>query len=326
MAKKIYFEGNYFLVVDPITLQVLAQDFAVDVYIGQSIEGGDSYSIGGKRFNSFNIAFADIRTKSNVAYSSQEDWEAFYQENTGQDSISEDYFLEAKRGNISGVTSFSILGLNDDIDTNSTPEDVWDGGGVYQGFNKTAGSQLSFVSNDLGDDCTIVVEILKLDYTRVIEEVIINGTTPVLSVATDALRVNGMFVKLPSTGDKSNIGVLTCSHTSDVMSQINPGQGITHQTCCTVPLGKTWRFLKLVSWLNDLQTNSAKINVVVSPFGRAEQRLITFSVSKDGGQSDIESKTFFTFPEKTDIRFEVPQVFSNDSSITVALQILEEDS
>lgn len=88
MVKKIYIQGNYFIVADPTTGRILEQDFVSDVYITPNFEGQSEYKIAGERFDVFTIAFADIRTKANVPYADQATWETFYQENTGFNSAS----------------------------------------------------------------------------------------------------------------------------------------------------------------------------------------------------------------------------------------------
>lgn len=48
------------------------------------------------------------------------------------------------------------FGRNPDIDTGSGPEDVWNGGGVYTGFNATANENLECFSSSASDSGTLV--------------------------------------------------------------------------------------------------------------------------------------------------------------------------
>ena len=53
--------------------------------------------------------------------------------------MSTDFTLEVSRGAVNGWSTRRKFGRNADVDAGSTPEDVWNGGGVYTGF-PTSGS------------------------------------------------------------------------------------------------------------------------------------------------------------------------------------------
>ena len=50
----------------------------------------------------------------------------------------------------------SKFGRNSDIDGNTSPEDLWDGGGLYTGFNCTEAETLEFFSSDIEDTGALV--------------------------------------------------------------------------------------------------------------------------------------------------------------------------
>lgn len=101
MAKKIYIEGNYFIIADPATNNIFASDFVSDTYVTKTTETGSEYIIGGDRFDSFSIEFADIQTKAGAPYADQATWETFYQENTG--------FNSATGGSVAGLRTNYVL-------------------------------------------------------------------------------------------------------------------------------------------------------------------------------------------------------------------------
>ena len=61
------------------------------------------------------------------------------------------YVIDAARNEISGITKFSIKGNNPDVDTNSAPEDVWERGGDYTGFDAVNGEAIEVVSDSNQD-------------------------------------------------------------------------------------------------------------------------------------------------------------------------------
>ncbi len=67
-----------------------------------------------------------------------------------------DYTLEVARGEITGQSVYAKYGGNSDIDTGTTPEDLWNGGSVYTGFNATSGEAIDIVSSDNKDRGTLV--------------------------------------------------------------------------------------------------------------------------------------------------------------------------
>lgn len=56
-----------------------------------------------------------------------------------------DFNLEVARNRIEDVKLYNKFGANKDVDT-GTPEDIWDGGGDYTGFNAVSGDTLSLAS------------------------------------------------------------------------------------------------------------------------------------------------------------------------------------
>lgn len=68
----------------------------------------------------------------------------------------ENFGLNVKRNFIDGVNSYNKFGSNNDIDSFSTPEDLWGGRGVYTGFDATAGEAIEVVSNSFQDAGTLV--------------------------------------------------------------------------------------------------------------------------------------------------------------------------
>ncbi len=53
-----------------------------------------------------------------------------------------DFYVEVQRGKVPRHSIINKFGFNSDIDTGSVSEDIWNGGGLYTGFNATAAETL----------------------------------------------------------------------------------------------------------------------------------------------------------------------------------------
>lgn len=76
--------------------------------------------------------------------------------NTAGAALTSDFGTEVARGLYSGWAIGTKFGRNGDIDTGSTPEDMWNGGGEYTGFNPTQNRNIQVFSSDVNDVGTVV--------------------------------------------------------------------------------------------------------------------------------------------------------------------------
>lgn len=70
--------------------------------------------------------------------------------------LAADFGTEVSRNLYDGYSIQTKFGRNPDIDTGSTPEDMWNGGGEYTGFNAVADENVSVVSADNDDRGSLV--------------------------------------------------------------------------------------------------------------------------------------------------------------------------
>jgi len=89
------------------------------------------------------------------------------------------FMLSVAMGRVAGCTLVRKYGTNEEITSVTDPEDVWDFGGEYQGFNDVAGD-LYISSADAAD--TMEFEVDGLDELGAVQKknVVLNGQTPVL--------------------------------------------------------------------------------------------------------------------------------------------------
>ena len=116
-----------------------------------------------------------------------------------------DYVTEILRGNISGLSMFSAMGERESIGTTLTGEDLWRGNQLTPAPTShiliptpaDAGEQMTIVSEDADDDGDPVgtgARTVRIHYCddagdAQLEDVTLNGTTPVDTVATDIRAV-----------------------------------------------------------------------------------------------------------------------------------------
>lgn len=104
--------------------------------------------------------------------------------------------------------------------------------------------QMSIVSTSANDAAagtgarTVVIEYLNGSLDLSMEVVILNGTTPVTTVATDVRWVNSVYVATAGTGG-APAGQIDVSHNATVYARVLAGDRCTHNSFKRVPRGKT---------------------------------------------------------------------------------------
>lgn len=127
---------------------------------------------------------------------------------------------------------------------NNTMVDIWDVGGTY--VFPASPIQMQVVSSSASDASAGVgirtIEILYLDtnYNEVSTIVTLNGTTPVLTVPTNILRINDVHT-LTAGSTAQAVGNISIQSVGGgvTYSQITAGRNTPFQTIYTVPAGKT---------------------------------------------------------------------------------------
>ena len=142
-------------------------------------------------------------------------------------------------GLIDNAYAVEKFGRNLDVDVSTTPEDIWNGGGVYTGFVVGAEVASEVLSSDAGDTGTVYIRGLRTPTSLEYETAsyTLTGTTPV-SVGS-WWRANQAWY---DSGDNStyNIGEITVRHTAtpaNVFIFMPIGQSQTTIACWTVPFG-----------------------------------------------------------------------------------------
>jgi len=164
-----------------------------------------------------------------------------------------DYDVELARGRITDVTEINKFGRNQDIDT--TEEDVWDAGGIY---NWSSSADITDIVSSAADTVEIEVQGLDTDWNEVVQTKTLTGTTSV-ALDTPLLRV----FRMKNISGTSAAGTIQCGvgstttsfSAANLRAQITLGFEQTLMAIYTIPAGKRGLLKRL--WSNINKSNSS---------------------------------------------------------------------
>lgn len=186
---------------------------------------------------------------------------------------------------------YSKFGRNADVDAVSAVEDVWSRGGLYTGFPTGAADTVSISSSSNNDTVagsgarTVRIFGLNAAGTRQIEDLTLNGTTPVV---TTSLWTRLTFIKCLTGGSlQTNSGTITVSHTNapaNVLAEVPAGFGSSQISAFTVEAGYTGILKNLQVETSNNNGTAQEVQLVLATrvFGSSifeYQRLITVSTT-----------------------------------------------
>jgi hypothetical protein len=155
------------------------------------------------------------------------------------DGVGVDYALSVARGDISGAEPFGAYGER--TTTGAEVNILWPDGAYA--LPPAAGVQISLVSTSASDAAagtgvrTLDMHYLDTDLARRVESMTLNGTTPVLSVATNVRFVECLHMVTYGSG-KAADGTISASTGGQVYSQIVTGAVRCASSVRMVPAGK----------------------------------------------------------------------------------------
>lgn len=238
-------------------------------------------------------------------------------------------FLQlALQGRVTGVRRVVFGGFNADIDTATTPEDVWGSDGLIP--RPSSAESLEIVSSDVNDTAlgtgarTVVIRTLDANYLEVVQTVVLNGTLAVALTGTH-LRVNeGIVATAGSAG--ANLGALTIRVAGGGATRaVISTTGVLNQAKYTVPAG---HHLDLLSVLMSVRTSLGNESVVlagatINPAGRTltAVRFTLYAAGTSLFRHEIGGGTipFFTLTAQNEISWRALQVTQNNTAVEVAV-------
>lgn len=148
--------------------------------------------------------------------------------------------LAVSNGRYTGYSVVDKFGENPLIDTGTTPEDIWEGGGTYSYDADGTAPIVSLISDDIADTEPIQILGLDIDGNEVEQTITLTGTTRV-ALTTPLWRVYRMI----NVGSSDLVGTCYCyvgtggvPAVADTRAIIDNGNNQTLMALYTIPLGK----------------------------------------------------------------------------------------
>lgn len=233
--------------------------------------------------------------------------------------------ISSAKGYYPDKQPFYILGRCGDVD--NTLRDLWACPTEIYVF-PTSGQQMRLVSTSTNDTSngsnvrTVVIDYLDSNYAQKQETVTLSGITPVLTVATNILRINGMYSGTIGTPGVGAAGAISLTNTDGTVTYglISIGLNLARQAIYTVPAG-------YYAYINHFQVSSGSTgshfcqtileatakNGIIRPG-------IMIPQDEQGTQNSgavISYPTPIRLPEKTDIK--LTAISDNSAANVIAL-------
>lgn len=238
-----------------------------------------------------------------------------------------------QEGRISGVSSVSKFGSNEDIDTGSTPEDIWQQGDVW--VADTTAQTHDVVSTSAADDAvgtgarTVRLYGLDANWDAVSEVITLDGTTAV-TTALSYIRVYRMVVLTFGSGGTNDGDITTTSTTSGNLGvQVTAGTGQTQHGIYSIPRG-------CMGYLGEWSVSLVRATTPSGAMAQVDLLVRTGADAADAGfvikdvgavsatgQTTMHHEFHYPLvvPEKSDIKLQVTSVTDDDSIVNGRFQI-----
>jgi len=218
-------------------------------------------------------------------------------------------YLDIARGVRPDAYLVHKFGRNADIDTDTVPESVWSGGGLYPWSEFDSTQTLYCQSSSADDDSTLTIEGLDDNFARQTETVTLDGTTTV-STSNTFRRVFRMVYN----GGTANVGTITAKTTSGsgtTVAQIDAGLAQTTMAVYTIPANHTGYLISgdiTINAFRDIQ-----LQFFVREFG-SPFRIAHMAETRGTYRYDFNAP--MAIPEKSDIDVRVTDVSLSNSRAT----------
>lgn len=241
------------------------------------------------------------------------------------------YLDRVVNGEIANSFLVPKTGINTDVDTGSTPEDVWSGGGAYTGF-PAAAAEGQIVSSSAADVGTLTITYLQSPTSTayVTQTFNVTGTTAV-NLGVNIWRCHqATYQSNTNPTTTFNTGVITLRHRlapTVVFLTVQPQTNASNEAVFTVPLGSK-AIIKRVDWaayapaaLLSTPACTARGALFVRPFG-SSPKIVSEGLVSFPSQFQENLNGGVLIPPQTDIAARVRAVTADNSILTCAFDIL----
>jgi hypothetical protein len=235
-------------------------------------------------------------------------------------------------GRMQGVEIVNKFGRNPDIDSATVPEDIWENGGAYTGFNAVAAEVCEIFSSSASDAAagvgarTIRIIGLDADYNVQSETITLNGVTPVDSV-NSYIRVHTASIQA-SGSSIFNVGNITVRQkvtTANIFLFMLPSTNQTNNSGYTVPAGKTAYMRKIHAAIRGGATATLDGAIWARAFGMVPRLRRPFTVSVNQDVKDVIYGGL-VFTEKTDLILRITFSSANNVDSTGGYDLILVDN
>lgn len=240
---------------------------------------------------------------------------------------------EVALGNVTNQSAVNKFGRNPTILTNSTPEDVWEGGGLYTGFPTGSPETVDVVSSDTNDTSagtgartvriTGLASSAATSYTQ--EIITLNGTTPVTSTGS-WYRVNRVEVLTAGSGGE-NAGVITVDQTTSggVFAAVPTGLNQSAIGAYTIPASNQGLLIAFNVIMSRTNGSAGSAHVTLRRRSNAADSVFN-TIASFEITNQLEYKPLLHLPiilnAGDDIVIRVENVSDNTTSVTCNLELI----
>lgn len=152
-----------------------------------------------------------------------------------------DFFIQVARGLIPDERLFQTFGVHSAV--GPTLNTVWGGENLYsRPMTAETVNVVSTSANDaFGNTGAEVVAVIGVDasYNEIVDVIVMNGTTPVLS-SLAFKEINQFVVVQAGTSSNPNVGTITATRSGDAIkiAHMRPSEGLQSHAFVTIPAGR----------------------------------------------------------------------------------------
>lgn len=247
-------------------------------------------------------------------------------EGTAYLNVGQPFNLQVNQGLIAGHSVVDKFGENPSVDTGTTPEDIWEAGGLYNYDADGTAPIVSLISDNILDTQDILITGLDVNGVETEQIITLTGTTRA-ALTTPLWRVYRMINVSPTnlTGTAyCYIGTGGVPVLADIRAIIDNGNNQTLMALYTVPKGFVGYLYKGELGQSRGQTaGESRLAYFSRRFGGAFTIKKRVNVTNTGSSIYQDTRTFpDVIPSLTDIKLTVESVSGNNTGIFGTFDIL----